>query len=405
MTNPSEPAADPESDSRRASRFGAMWASASQRGFAELTNTVRDMHLSIARRHFDAAEAITSNAPPVRAVRRVSLATTEAVYDVVRVAGTGLIGLAGWAADRSQPTDRGGEPPAPALRAGINAAFGDALSAAEHPLGIEMTLRTASGELVRDFEGPAGADVALFVHGLGADESCWGWFAEKAWGERSWTYGQAVAADLGLRPVYVRYNTGREIQENGAGLAALLDRWWANADCTPGRLVIVGHSMGGLVARRALHEGVTRKSPWAEKTCSVVCLGAPHAGAPLERVGDVITRALNAFEVTKALGALAGRRSTGIKDLRWGLDAPLATGGVPVHALAGNLGPRPDHPLGHVLGDGMVTVKSSKRGDSAPDNEAIEIARLGHLRMLNDPRVYEALRRWLATDLESTQTA
>ena len=61
--------------------------------------------------------------------------------------------------------------------------------------------------------------------------------------------------DLGYTPVFVRFNTGRHISENGASLAALLDELVADWPVEVERIAIVGHSMGGLVARSACHRG------------------------------------------------------------------------------------------------------------------------------------------------------
>ena len=48
---------------------------------------------------------------------------------------------------------------------------------------------------------------------------------EFAWGFGGGeTYGARLARDLGVTPVYVRYNTGRHISENGRSLAELLER-------------------------------------------------------------------------------------------------------------------------------------------------------------------------------------
>ena len=39
------------------------------------------------------------------------------------------------------------------------------------------------------------------------------------------TYGARLASDLGFTPVYLRYNTGLHISENGLSVAALLRYW------------------------------------------------------------------------------------------------------------------------------------------------------------------------------------
>ena len=64
-------------------------------------------------------------------------------------------------------------------------------------------------------------------------------------------YGTRLARDLGLTPVYVRYNSGRHISENGRSLADLLEQLVAAWPVPVEEVALVGHSMGGLVSRSA----------------------------------------------------------------------------------------------------------------------------------------------------------
>ena len=82
---------------------------------------------------------------------------------------------------------------------------------------------------------------------------------------------------------YARYNTGRHISDNGRALAAALDALVAGWPVEVSEIVLVGHSMGGLVARSACHYGECDGLGWTEQLRHVVCLGSPHMGAPLER--------------------------------------------------------------------------------------------------------------------------
>lgn len=46
-------------------------------------------------------------------------------------------------------------------------------------------------------------------------------------------------------------------------------------------IIIVGHSMGGLVSRLLLESGVFSNEPWFKKIISFIALATPHLGAPL----------------------------------------------------------------------------------------------------------------------------
>ena len=82
--------------------------------------------------------------------------------------------------------------------------------------------------------------------------------------------------------------------------------------------MIVGHSMGGLVARSAVHQAIERGDAWPRRLKSMVFLGTPHHGAPLERGGHWIDLILGASPYTAAFARLGQLRSAGITDLRHG---------------------------------------------------------------------------------------
>lgn len=89
------------------------------------------------------------------------------------------------------------------------------------------------------------------------------------------------------------HDTFRSISENASELAALLD-----ARLRPGgRVELVGHSRGGLVARVAanrLHGGQPRRGIGArtDLRVQVLTLGTPHLGTPVVNAGSRVLRAL-----------------------------------------------------------------------------------------------------------------
>ena len=133
------------------------------------------------------------------------------------------------------------------------------------------------------------------------------------------TYGARLASELGCTPVYVRYNSGRHISENGRSLAellaALVDEWPVDV----AEIALVGHSMGGLVSRSACHQAAQEQMEWTRSVRHVVSLGSPHMGAPLEQGVHYLSAALHALPETRPFGAFLRRRSAGIRDLRAGL--------------------------------------------------------------------------------------
>jgi hypothetical protein len=167
--------------------------------------------------------------------------------------------------------------------------------------------------------------------------------------------------------------------------------------------------MGGLVARRA-HALAVEGEPWAARTPMIVCLGSPHQGAPLEKLGQFAAAALNLADVTRPLARVANARSQGIKDLRKGLKGKPSSPQSPALRLVfGTLGDEADSGVGSLvgklLGDGLVRPGSAADDGLTGDVERIELAGLGHMSLLNHPRVYTVLRRWLGAPELSVSTA
>ena len=291
-------------------------------------------------------------------------------------------------------------------RAVVNGLFGDELAARQSALAIPLTFRTSSGdELPLDRHGlqaslpDAGPDVCVLVHGLMSSESVW-----RFGGSESLTYGELLARERGITPVYVRYNTGRHISTNGRDLAARLQQLVRAWPVRLREINLIGHSMGGLVIRSACHYGrhsatvtdhLRRRGPWPGRVRRVVLLGVPNRGANLEAIANLTSAALWSVPVpaTRLIGAGLDRRSEGIKDLRWGavLDEdwverdPGATERPELHrvrvprlarvlAVAGSLADQreADNPpavnrlLGDALGDGRQRPRTARRRGAGP---------------------------------------
>ena len=288
-----------------------------------------------------------------------------------------------------------------AVVAALNGVMGDHLERTGNPLAIRMSLRP------RPADAAKGPRVLLLVHGL-----C---MTDHQWTRDGHDHGQALAS-LGYCPVYARDNTGLHISANGAELAAqleaLLDEWPVAVES----LAVIGHSMGGLVMRSALHEALQAGMRWPAKLKQLVFLGTPHHGAPLERGGNWLHRGLGVSPYVAPFTRLAGLRSSGITDLRHGnlLDHDWAASrfaqrdtraavplphGVACYAIAGTLG---EGAMDEWLGDGLVPLASALGRHAKPTRDLHIpsshqwIARgVNHLDLLSSDAVYRRLRRWL----------
>jgi pimeloyl-ACP methyl ester carboxylesterase len=302
----------------------------------------------------------------------------------------------------------------------LNGIWGDTLARNRNGLALPMTVRAAGSDveptpaaLRRAFPRATGR-LAVFVHGLCETDDAW-----MLGGARHVPYGFRLQAELGYTPLYVRYNTGRHISENGRELAQLLDEIVTAWPTDVHEVSLIGHSMGGLVARSACHYGAD--TSWCGRIRHVFTLGAPHLGAPLERAAARAGFALSRLPETRALLARPlNLRSVGIKDLRYGYlvdecwldrdcDAFLqdTSSEVPFlptathYFVCATLSREPDAMAGRIVGDLLVLKASAwhqRRGERlrfAVENYQ-HVGGANHFELLNHPAIYAQIRRWMA---------
>jgi hypothetical protein len=342
----------------------------------------------------------------------------------------------------SAPTEAA--PPArtrEALLAALNGVLGDYLADTANPLEIRMAFRRhgvplihSHAELATAIEAPRSRLVVL-LHGLCMNDLQW---------ERAATidgvagvphdHGAQLERDLGCTSVYLNYNSGLHISVNGRQFAAQLESLLAAWPVAIESLEIIGHSMGGLVARSALHYGTLAGHAWPRRLRAMVFLGSPHHGSPLERGGHWIDVLLRSTPYTSPFNRLGRVRSAGITDLRHGstldedwhgrdrfahghdtrIPLPLPDG-IPCYAIAATTAHRPvgdgsdviavdqcANNLDALPGDGLVPVASAlgRHADSrfmltfAPSRQCVAWD-TGHLDLLSSKSVYQRLRQWL----------
>lgn len=384
---------------------------------------VEDTHAAIARRTFDAI------GPAGEPVRRIHDGISRGVYRAVRggLRGASLHGSRAWARSVSPSAEPLEATPAGLVAIGaINGIWGDFLVETDNALALDMTLRLADGrEVAATPESLAAAHldatgrIAIFIHGLCETELAWQGVElgrKKPGAERPVPFGERLRDDLDITPVYVRFNSGARISANGRELSALLEHltsaWPVHVD----EVILVGHSMGGLIARSACHFGEQHGAAWTDRVRHIFCLATPHMGADLEKGVHLLDWALAQIPETRALGGLLRRRSVGVKDLRFGAvtDADW-DGHDPDEFLKDRIQETPflptaryyfvgaqltDGPLGRVFGDLLVREPSASGKGKARRIEfevdhGIHLAGLHHFDLLTHPAVYAQLRTWI----------
>jgi pimeloyl-ACP methyl ester carboxylesterase len=340
----------------------------------------------------------------------------------------------------------------------LNGALGDQLAARFDPRAIRMSFRRGGQDVpVADLclTGPRQKTV-VYLHGLMGDELIWQTGFQDPPGARR--YGPRLDEETHSRALYLRFNSGLHLSENGRELSRLLTELVETYPDAVGELVLVGHSMGGLIIRSAGHYAslneelgmrneesgtepeipVTNNSsffiphsslseasaPWLAHLRSVFLLGTPNDGSWLEQNSHFTARLLERINLfpTRFLSKALNQRSNGIKDLRHSIlvdedwqDAhandltpprtpvpPLP--GVRYHILVGAW-LRTSRPaaLREYFGDGLVGKGSAHGhatfGDEAalPAGASVRTAVFGqqhHGGLLTHPEVFQYLKHW-----------
>ena len=353
------------------------------------------------------------------------------VYARVRNIGQLSFGIAAQGAGLVQALRPGSAASVPSdarlgVLAALNGAFGDHLETRGNDLAIPMAFCVEGEQIAltrealdKHLPNPTGSLVIL-LHGLCLNELQWRHAGEPDFGDR-------LDADLGYTALRLRYNSGRHISTNGKQFAALMETLIAAYPEPIEKLTIIGHSMGGLVARSACYYADKAGHNWVNQLTELVCLGSPHLGAPLERLGHWFTHSLTRTPFTEPLSSLGKIRSAGIKDLRhcylldedWhnrDLDARESAKPRPLPRLkhvryynvAATLGHAPNDRMDRWFGDLLVPVTSaitnanansgSGSGSRAMNNRGRDgrvFFGMSHFRLIHDPDVYAAIYAWL----------
>jgi pimeloyl-ACP methyl ester carboxylesterase len=377
-------------------------APALKAGFNTIATEVQNMHLAISSQTFNALAQVPGVSLPAAWVRSAHDAITHGVYSAVRQGGSAALSAAG-VAERLM-VDAGTQPSKAQLlgRSALNGVFGDALAQAGNALAVRISLHWHGHELALTSESLAELRprVAVFIHGLACDETSW----QAQGGKRDSDYGRSLERDLGMSAIYLRYNTGLAVDDNAQALSDLLERVVQAAPARLRELTLIGHSMGGLVARRACALAAASNDSWQRRIGTIICLGTPHQGSGWEKLGHVTAAALNVNRVTQPLARLANARSQGIQDLRRGLKTKAAfelTREPPLRLITGSLSDDTSSLLrklvGTVLGDGLVAQRSAADDGLTGDVQRLHLPGVGHMSLLHDARVDAVLRDWLAT--------
>ncbi len=315
---------------------------------------------------------------------------------------------------------RPGTPEREAILAALNGVMGDHLLASNNPFATPMTLRYQDEVLNWQDPSPlpaASGKVMLLIHGL-----CMNDLQRHALhqGHRV-EHGEVLASTLDYTPIYLRYNSGLHISQNGRELSTRLEQLVMHWPAAIEQLTVVAHSMGGLLIRSACHYAKQEGLTWPGHLKNIVFLGTPHHGTPLERAGNWVNTILGSTPYTRPFTALGQLRSAGITDLRYGhvLDedwhghdrfkskpdkrqlVPLPEG-VACYTVAATVAAGRSALANRLIGDGLVPLHSAlgHHDDAQRKLHFSETSqwiayRMNHLELLSSPDVSRQIVQWL----------
>ena len=298
----------------------------------------------------------------------------------------------------------------------LNGVIGSHLSSQNNSLAIPMQFRSngkpLNKEKLAEIIEKAHGKIVIMIHG-----SC---MNDIQWKRKDHDHGVALGNDLGLAPIYLHYNTGLHISENGKQFSDFLENFISQLPKSI-ELNIVAHSMGGLVTRSACYYAEKSGYTWLDHLQKIVFLGTPHHGALLEKGGNLIDVILDINPYSAPFSRLGKLRSAGVTDLRYGnlLDedwnendrfklsgdcrtpVPLPKD-IKCYFIAVTTRSDSDIVGDKLIGDGLVTIssalgqhKDAKLNLEFPENHKWIGRNMNHLDLLNDPAVYEVIKNWL----------
>jgi triacylglycerol lipase len=300
----------------------------------------------------------------------------------------------------------------------LNGMFGDYLHQRQNGLAIDMAFIHDGQPLTLDRSSlllaypQASGKLCIFIHGLCCNERSW-LFADDADTPIEESYGSLLQKELGSTSLYLRYNTGRPLADNGEQFARLLGALVLASPVAIEQIVLIGHSMGGLIIRSACEfanqRGAEPDAAWLAYVDKAFYLGTPHEGADLEKLTHVAAAVLDAVPnpITRVIGDVLNLRSQGIKNLR---DAQALRPDIPGtssdampwlsqmqhYLIAGTLHEDPQHMVSQLFGDGLVRVPGADGNLRLPDDHIKVFPGVHHMALAHDRIVYNQIKQWIA---------
>lgn len=364
------------------------------------TARVQEMHDAIAATSFGIFHNVPGMGDSAQLVQQTHNAIADGIYAAFHQASDGLLEVAENLEKQSQAIDPAQPSPgrlASDLRSAINSAFGEHLADSHNALAIQMGIYQDDRLMPLTPQALSAAwpestnRLSIFIHGLACNEHCWVAAANAV------DMPRRLEAEAGYTALTLRYNSGLPIVENGARLALWLDELLSAWPYPVEELIIIGHSMGGLLARSAFEQSQWAEFNWPALTRMIICLGSPNlSGSPVEQLSQLTSTARRLAGMAESRGQITTPRDHDRPDRHDGSEQPTPSlANIAWRFIGGSLTEDPDNPLGELVGDGLITLGSATLHELAGDVLSVRLGAVNHMGLLSDPRVYAQIVAWL----------
>ncbi len=295
-----------------------------------------------------------------------------------------------------------------AVAAAMNGVLGDHFEKGDNPLAISMNFRingqTLDKNHLLELFNNRTNKLTILIHGLCMNDL--------QWTRDAHNHGELLAEELDHTIIYLHYNTGLHVSENGRQLSQLLNE----IEPVDGLSInILAHSMGGLVARSACYYATEENHKWLSQLDKMIFLGTPHHGAVMAKGGHWAEILLQISPYSAPFAKITKVRSSGLTDLRYGyiIDEdwhneevrkiiPLPKN-IQCYAIATTKSVKESSKIANdVVGDGLVTIHSAL-GKHKDKNLTLDFAEdhqwigrnISHMQLLSDRGVYKVIKSWM----------
>lgn len=201
----------------------------------------------------------------------------------------------------------------------LNGFAGHVLHENNDPRAIKMSFRFENSDItinemqnIYDFSKHEGK-ICILIHGLFGNE----WMWKKKSEQSKPKLGDLLEQDNNYTVLYLRYNTGLHISENGRMLSNLLEVFSEKFKSEISEINLIGHSMGGLLIRSAGYYAGIQRQDWTQFIKKIFLIGVPNKGSYLAQTAEFMNELFKKADISKdeLISSFIDIRSNGIKDL------------------------------------------------------------------------------------------